>query len=70
MDESHVKTIPSFRATITGGPHDGSPIVVVAWRPSAEELAQLNAGGVVYLSMIGGMSPHFMTTAFKEAVTL
>lgn len=70
LDESHVKTVPSFRAQISGGPHDGVEMVVVAWRPTPEDLVALNAGALVYLSMMGGLCPHFLTTSFKEATTL
>lgn len=67
MDESHVRVIPSFRAVIQGGAFDGSEMVVVAWKPTPAELAELNAGGAAYLSMIGGLPPHFVTTSFAEA---
>lgn len=70
LDEAHVKTIPSFKGQIVGGVHDGSEMVVVAWRPSAEDLAKLNAGGLVYLSMMGGLCVHFLSTSFKEATTI
>lgn len=67
MDESHVKTIPSFKATINGGCWDGNEVVVVAWQPTTLELAELVNGGRVYLTMMGGLCPHFMTTSFEEA---
>jgi hypothetical protein len=70
LDESHVKTIPSFKAQIEGGPHDGTEMVVVAWRPTPEDLKRLNAGALVYLSMMGGLCPHFLSTSFKDATTL
>lgn len=70
LDESHVKTIPSFKAQIVGGAHDGTGMVVVAWQPTEEDLKVLNVGGLVYLSMMGGLCPHFLSTSFKEATTL
>ena len=70
MDEAHVKTIPSCRATVNGGVWDGSDVVVVAWQPTEAELKELNAGGRVYLTMMGGLPAHFVSTSFKEATTL
>ena len=67
MDESQVLTIPAFKGVIQGGNLDGCPFVVVAWVPTAAELEQLKNNGVVYLSMLWGLSPHFLTTDFKEA---
>lgn len=32
-----------------------------AWKPSAEELAALNAGGVVVLSVVGGQPPVMLS---------
>lgn len=46
---------------------DGSRFVVVAWKPTPEELNELNNGGMIYLSMLNGLLPHFLTTDFKAA---
>jgi hypothetical protein len=67
MDESQVLTIPAFKGIVNGGNLDGCPFVVVAWIPTPEEIEQLKAGQPVYLSMLGGLSPHFLTTNFKHA---
>lgn len=69
MDESQVRTIPSFVGAVHGGPLDGSVVSVVAWKPSPEELAELQAGAFVYLSVLGGLPPHCMETSFKEATS-
>ena len=45
MDEAHVKTLPSYRATIEGGCWDGTEMAVVAWQPTPAELEELNRGG-------------------------
>jgi len=60
--ESQVAPIPASRYQVVGGPCDGVEMVVVAWLPDAEDLARLNAGGPVYLSCIGGLPPHHLTT--------
>jgi hypothetical protein len=36
---------------------DGSPVMVSAWEPTPQELAILNAGGKVMLSVIGTAHP-------------
>lgn len=67
MDETHVRTIPAFRGQIVGGAFDGSIIAIVAWKPSDEELKQLNAGKPIYLSTIGGLPAHYISMSFEEA---
>jgi hypothetical protein len=67
MDETQVLSIDGFLGSIGGGNLDGSQFVVVAWKPTPEELAELNQGGLVYLSMLGGLAPHFITTDFGFA---
>lgn len=66
--ESQCSTIWAYRGVVSGGSVDGCDFVVTAWKPSAEELKQLNAGNPVFLSCIGGLPPHFITTDFQQAV--
>ena len=68
LTETQVMTIPAYVGEVVGGSVDGVRLVVVAWRPTAAELEDLNNGGEIYLSCIGGLPPHFLTTKFKEAV--
>ena len=42
---------------------DGTPCMVTAWEPTPEELAALNAGGSVYLRVIGIFHPPVMIYA-------
>jgi hypothetical protein len=67
LAESQVMPIPAYRGEVSGGSVDGVKLVIVAWLPTAEELEQLNAGAPVYLSSIGGLTPHFLTTSFEQA---
>ncbi len=67
MDENQVMTIPAFQHQVNGGSCDGSAQVVVAWMPSAEELAVLNAGGPLFISMLGGLAPHYPSVDFHAA---
>lgn len=45
----------------------GNKECVSAWKPSAEELQQLNAGGFVILSIIGWQVPVALYTADENA---
>ena len=67
LAESQVMPIPAYTGKIAGGSMDGSSVVVVAWQPTAEELALLNAGQPLFLSFIGGLPPHFPCLSFQEA---
>ncbi len=43
-------------------------IIVTAWAPDADELARLNAGAPIFLTFIGGLPPHMITTDFRQAI--
>jgi hypothetical protein len=68
LSEGQCKTIPSYTGTVNGGSLDGMTIVVTAWKPTEWELEQLNAGNPVFLTCIGGLPPHMMTTSFHHAI--
>lgn len=68
LDEAQVKTVLSYCGPVPGGSLDGEKLVVVAWRPNAAELAELNAGGLVYMTAIGGLPAHFLSASFAAAV--
>lgn len=68
--QANVKTIPSFRAKIGGGRFDDGELIVVAWRPSIDDLDRLIKGEMVYLTAFGGLPPHFVSTTFKEATQI
>jgi hypothetical protein len=65
MDASQVFDIPAHVGDIKGGNIDGSLVVTVAWQPSEEDLAALNAGAPVFVSMIGGLAPHMLHTSIE-----
>lgn len=66
MEESQVRTIPAYLGQINNGNLDGAPVVTVAWKPSEEELKQLIGGNPIYLTCIGGLPPHYLTTQFPH----
>jgi len=67
LDESQCQRIPAYQGQVQGGSVDGAAFVVVAWLPEAVDLERLAAGQPIYLSMMGGLAPHFITTTFNEA---
>lgn len=67
LEESQCGVIPGFTGEVVGGSCDGCPLTVVAWRPTAEELEAINNGAPIFLSIIGGLPPHFLTTDFNLA---
>jgi hypothetical protein len=62
-DESQVATIPAYVGKLDRGCLDGSNMIVVAWLPDKDELADLNKGKPVYLCFLGdGLLAHYLTT--------
>lgn len=70
LEESQCFDIPAFHGIIEGGTLDGARIVVTAWQPTPEEIEQIVKGAPVFLSSIGGLPPHFLTTTFQNAVNV
>lgn len=68
LDEAQVKTVAAYCGPIPRGSLDGEKLVVVAWRPSQAELAELNAGGLIYMTSIGGLPPHYLSASFAAAI--
>lgn len=67
LEESQCAVIPAFVGEIEGGSCDGCPLTVVAWRPTTAELEAINHGASIFLSIIGGLPPHFLTVDFHSA---
>lgn len=68
LSDSQCNTIYAFQGKVEGGSVDGAALVVTAWRPSAEELEAINKGAPIFLSVIGGLPPHFICTDFQQAI--
>jgi hypothetical protein len=68
LEEAQCMEIRGFVGQIAGGSMDGENVVVVGWRPSEEDMERLKRGHPIYVSCIGGLPPHLLTTAFEEAV--
>lgn len=70
LEESQCKSIPAYVGEVKAGSVDGASMVVVAWKPSEAEMAELNAGGYVYLQCLGGLPPHYVATSFEHAINV
>lgn len=67
LAEAQCRTIHAYTGTVERGSVEGAAVVVVAWRPSVVDLVKINAGEPIFLSCIGGLPPHMLTTSFEEA---
>jgi hypothetical protein len=70
MTEKDVLRIPAFLAEVRDPSSclDGSHVVIVAWKPSIEELKKLMEGGSIFLTAIGSLPPHYMSASFEAAI--
>lgn len=68
LEESQCMQIRAYVGEAKSGSVDVMPFVVVAWMPSLTDLSRLASGQPVYLTMMGGLAPHFLTTTFEEAI--
>lgn len=67
LEESQCFSIPAYEGEVIGGSVDGVKQVIVAWLPTDEDVDRIVAGEPIFLSMMGGLAPHFLTTSFEEA---
>jgi hypothetical protein len=68
LAESQVMTIHGYVGDVVGGSVDGFKVCVVAWMPTPQEMEQILNGQPIFISMMNGMVPHFLTTEFKWAI--
>lgn len=55
--------LPCGALAITDAVYEGVPHVVSFWRPDAEELTRLNAGGTVAIGITGNTMPPIWVAA-------
>lgn len=65
---SQVKAIPAFIGQIHSGGLDGATVGVIAWRPTADEIAELKEGAPIYVTCIGGVPPHRLSTKMPRGI--
>lgn len=51
------------------GPLDGLAVAVVAYKPSPLDVSRILAGEPIYISFLGGVAPHYLSTALEEAIS-
>ena len=68
LTEGQCVPIKVFAGCAEGGSCDGIPIVVAAWKPSEEEIDDILDGRPVFITFVGGLPPHTVTTRFERAI--
>lgn len=68
LDASQCRPVRAYAAQISSGSLDGAIVVVTAWQPDPIDIARIAAGEPVYLSVIGGLPPHFLSTNFMVII--
>lgn len=67
MSETQVGRLPAYVGVVERGSCKGSPLVVVAWTPTVEEYKDILEGKPIFLTVLGGLPPHMLTTSFGVA---
>jgi len=67
LDANQCGTIFAYVGEVRRGSVEGARQVITAWQPDERERAAIAAGSPVFLSCLGGLPPHFLTTNFAEA---
>jgi hypothetical protein len=65
--ESQVMPILAYYGMIERGSMEGDAIVVTAWKPTRDEIAQIASGKPIFLTFVGGLPPHYPSMSFQEA---
>ncbi len=68
--EEQVRTISAFHGRTQGGSLDGDLMVVTAWQPTPGEAERIARGLPIFLTFLGGLPPHTVTTSFEEATSI
>jgi hypothetical protein len=63
----HPEGLMAYTGPVVGGSVDGETLVVVAWQPDPMDLIRIQAGHPVFLTVMGGLPPHFLSTDFDAA---
>lgn len=69
LAESQVRTVRAYCGPIDRGSLEGEKLVVVAWRPSEAELEAIINGAPIFMTAVGGLPPHFLSTDFATAIS-
>jgi len=64
MTPEQVLAIPAYTGQIVGGNCDGQKVVIVAWKPEANDIARILQGAPIYMMVFEGLPPHSLSTTF------
>ena len=67
LDESQVCPLNAYSGHAEGGSCDGVAIIVAAWKPTEEERKMIAEGNPIFVTMMGRVPPHFLSTSFYRA---
>lgn len=59
MSESEVRSIFAYHGPVYDWP--GTNNTVVCWKPRQDEIDEIQRTGQVWIVMMGGLAPHFVT---------
>jgi len=62
------ESVTAYCGHVEGGTNDGAKICVTAWRPTLQEIEAMRRGQPIFVSFIGGLPPHFVTTDFQQSI--
>lgn len=60
--------IQGWSGQIRGGEYDGMQLSIVAWKPDDLDKARIAKGGLIYLSVFGGMIVHNLATEIQVSI--
>lgn len=66
-EESQVATISAYVGQAMRGSCEGAKLIVVAWKLDEDELSFLQENKIMYLTMLGGLAPHYLSLTFEQA---
>jgi len=67
LADSQCQSMKAYFGEIKSGSCDGGKLIITAWKPSPEELKDINDGKPIYLCCLNGIPPHFLCTDFELA---
>jgi len=65
--EGSCQEIRAYQGQCTSGIFDGAMQCITAWRPSEHDMEMMRRGNPIYLTVMGGLPPHRLSTSFNEA---
>jgi hypothetical protein len=65
---SQVAPIPAHSTQVLQGSCEGAPLIVVAWQPTVEERKAITDGASIFVTCLGFLPPHMLTTSFEAAM--